>query len=121
MNQRSYCAVWCLLATDAGFGRNHERRQIRFFLVNIILFAMKTSDAAGDLMVGSGVVAVGTFQVPGEATIGGNVQGCGAGCAAIGRGHWKINRANDSRCRQDESIDDGDPVIGDRLHQRDHG
>ena len=75
MNPRSYCAVWRLLTTDAGFARNHERRQTRFFLVNIILFTMKTSNAAGDLMVGSGVIAVGTFQVPGEATIGGNVQG----------------------------------------------
>jgi cytoskeletal protein CcmA (bactofilin family) len=36
---------------------------------------MKTSNAAGDLMVGSGVIAMGTFQVPGGATISGNVQG----------------------------------------------
>lgn len=36
---------------------------------------MKTSSSAGDLMVGSGVVAIGTFKVPGEATISGNVQG----------------------------------------------
>jgi cytoskeletal protein CcmA (bactofilin family) len=36
---------------------------------------MKTSNPVGDLMVGSGVTAVGTFKVPGEATISGNVQG----------------------------------------------
>ena len=69
MNPTSYCDVWRLLTTDAVFARNHERRQTRIFLVNIILFTMKTSNAAGDLMVGSGVIAVGTFQVPGEATI----------------------------------------------------
>jgi len=44
-------------------------------LTIVILFAMKTSNSAGDLMVGSGVIAIGTFKVPGEATISGNVQG----------------------------------------------
>lgn len=36
---------------------------------------MKTLNTVGDLMVGSGVTAVGTFKVPGEAIISGNVQG----------------------------------------------
>ena len=36
---------------------------------------MKNSNPVGDLMVGSGVIAIGTFRVPGEAIISGNVQG----------------------------------------------
>lgn len=36
---------------------------------------MKILNTVGELMVGSGVTAVGTFKVPGEAIISGNVQG----------------------------------------------
>ena len=36
---------------------------------------MKNSNSYGDLIIGSGVIAKGSFHVPGEATINGTVEG----------------------------------------------
>ena len=58
-----------------GFSRDWQPLFPELISITVILFAMKTPNAAGDLMVGSGVIAIGTFQVPGEATISGSVQG----------------------------------------------
>ncbi len=58
-----------------GFSRDWQPLFPELISITVILFAMKNPNAAGDLMVGSGVIAIGTFQVPGEATISGSVQG----------------------------------------------
>jgi cytoskeletal protein CcmA (bactofilin family) len=76
LQQPKAVTITCLCLNQiVGFSRNLQPLFPKLLSIIVILFAMKTSNSAGDLMVGSGVIAIGTFQVPGEATISGTVQG----------------------------------------------